>query len=306
MREGALVVNRIIIDTDIGGDIDDLLAITMALNSPELQIEGITTVGMRSDLRAKIASALLHLYHLDHIPVAAGAQTPLSGECEREEYPNQYGEELADFPVVSEVDGADLMIRLVNKAPGEITIVAIGAMTNLALAIERSPEFIRNVKEIILMGGEYSAHYREYNIVSDPEAADILFRSGIPLTAAGLEVCLDLTYDTDQAVETFLSHGTEQMSFLARLVKRWQSVGVNRPIIMFDAIPFALLIDRSLAVAELRSVQVETKGEHTRGMTYSMKPHFGESHVSQPNVHVCLSIDDVRIMDMFADRVLRT
>jgi len=299
------LMREIIIDTDIGGDIDDLLAIAMAVRSPEIQIAGITTVGLQSDKRAKLARGLLELNGLHHIPVAAGSSTPLSGQWRFEEYPNQYGEELAEMPIQESEDGADLMIRLVNEAPGQISIVAIGAMTNVALAITRSADFAKKVKEIVMMGGEYAAHYRECNIVSDPEAADILFNSGIPITAAGLEVCLDLACDTDEVINTLIHTNTEQSRYLAERVKRWKAVGVNRPIIMFDAIPLAVLIDRSFVRTEWKRVQVETKGRHTRGMTFSLKPHFGEIQDCEPNVHVCVEVDHRRLMNMFAERVLK-
>ncbi len=196
----------IIIDTDIGGDIDDLLSIAMAIRSPEIQLLGITTVGLYSERRAKIARGLLELNGMSHIPIAAGASVPLSEHWEFKEYPNQYGDEMSDFDIYKDGDGADLLIKLVNESPGQISIVAIGAMTNLAQAIQRSPAFVKNVKEVLLMGGEYAAHYNECNIVSDPEAAEILFNSGIPITAAGLEVCLDLAFDTDQVIAALPSN----------------------------------------------------------------------------------------------------
>lgn len=295
---------KVIIDTDIGGDIDDLLAIAMALESAEMDIVAITTVGVQSERRAKIARSLLATYGQPQIPVAAGASTPLAAQWAFHEAPNQYGPEMAPLEPCSSLDGADLMIQAVNDAPGEITIVAIGAMTNVAQALQRDPDFHRKVKEVILMGGEYSSHYREFNIVGDPEAADILFRSGIPLTAVGLEVCLGLVYDTDQAIGELLAAGTAQASFLARLVERWKYSGTTRPIIMFDAIPFALLIDRGVACVEARSVKVELLGKHTRGMTYSQMPHFGEGKHEIPNVQVCTAVDGKQIMALFKQRLL--
>ncbi|MCU6707878.1 nucleoside hydrolase [Paenibacillus sp. J5C_2022] len=297
-------MTEVIVDTDIGGDIDDLLTLAMAVRSPEIRLAGVTTVGQQPKKRASIARALLALNGMGHIPVAAGAALPLSGQWRYEEPPNQYGDELAHYGTEAEEDGADLMIRLVNAAPGRISVMAIGAMTNVAMAITRSPEFARNVKEIIIMGGEYEAHYKECNIVSDPEAADVLFRSGIPITAAGLEVCLELACDTDEVIATLKGANTEQSRFLAALVDRWKAVGVNRPIIMFDAIPLAILIDRSFVRTEWKRVQVETKGEHTRGMTFSLKPHFGEVQEGVPNVHVCVEVDHKRLMTMFRERVL--
>lgn len=295
---------KVIIDTDIGGDIDDLLAIAMALRSLELEIVAITTVGLQSERRAKIARSLLEAYGQRHIPVAAGASAPLATHWAFQEAPNQYGPEMALLEPSSRLDGAGLMIQAVDNAPGEITIVAIGAMTNVAQALQRDPDFHRKVKEVILMGGEYSSHYREFNIVGDPEAADLLFRSGIPLTAVGLEVCLDLVYETSLAIGELLAACTARTSFLARLVERWQGSGTTRPIIMFDAIPFALLIDRGIARIEARPVKVELMGNHTRGMTYSQMPHFGEGAHEAPNVQVCTAVDSKRIMALFRQRLL--
>ncbi len=88
-------------------------------------------------------------------------------------------------------------------------------------------------------------------------------------------------------------------------MKRWKTVGVNRPIIMFDAIPIAVLIDRSMVRTELKRVQIETKGAYTRGMTFSLKPHFGEIQNCEPNVHVCVEVANTRLIQMFEERVLK-
>ncbi|MFD0713859.1 nucleoside hydrolase [Paenibacillus sp. GCM10027626] len=297
-------MRRLVVDTDIGGDIDDVLALSMAIHSPELVIDGVTTVGRGSERRAKIAAQLLRLNGMEHVPVAAGAQRPIAGEWPEWDGPNQYGNELADVPVNSQEDAVDLLIRLAEKEPGTLTIVAIGALTNVAQAIERSPSFRNNVKEIVLMGGAYTFHFVECNIVNDPEAAQIVFESGIPIVAAGLEVCLDLQFDTDEAIRILQNHGTEQAAFLAQLVTRWKAVGVNRPIIMFDAIPFVYLMEKGLVRTEERAVKVETSGTYTRGMTYVFESPFNESWPGVPRINVCQEVQAAKLMELFAERGL--
>ncbi|MFC0394743.1 nucleoside hydrolase [Paenibacillus mendelii] len=299
-------MRRIIIDTDVGGDIDDVLTLSMAIHSPELVIEGVTTVGRRSDQRAKIAAHLLELNGMGHVPVAAGFEHPFVGEWNEWDVPNQYGEELAHTSITTDEDAVDLLIRLTEHNPGEVAIVAIGALTNVARAIERSPSFRDNVKEIVLMGGAFTFHYLECNIVCDPEAAEIVFESGIPVTAAGLEVCLDLRIDTDEAIRVLKDADTVQSRFLAILVARWKEVGVNRPIIMFDAIPLVYLMDKGIVQTEERVVRIETAGKHTRGMTFSFETPFSEELPEIPHVKVCSEVKGEELMQLFAKRGLLT
>lgn len=164
------MAERIIIDTDIGDDIDDAQAIVLALKSPEVEIVGVTTVFRNVRARAQITKHLLGLGGRSDIPVYMGCGQPLLVDVDLERIPPQYGDELRDIDIDESVHGVDFLIDTVNASPREITVVAIGPATNIAMALRRDERFAKNVKEIIWMGGAFYFHFRTWNAVWDPEA----------------------------------------------------------------------------------------------------------------------------------------
>src|SRR6202007_1892194 len=188
---------KVIIDTDPGTD--DAVAIMLALNSPELDVRALTVVPGNVVAAQGLENALrmVSLANRCDIPVAGGAQHPLFQKLTTAEFwhgENGLGNvELS--PSKCKVDsrfGPDLIIQLVHASPHEITLVPVGPLTNIALAVEKDPSIVLLVKEVILMGGSISGGNvnaaAEANIYNDPEAAQIVFQAGWPLTMVGLEV----------------------------------------------------------------------------------------------------------------------
>src|SRR5215471_3818072 len=188
---------KIIIDTDPGTD--DAMAIMLALNSPELDVRAITVVPGNVTARQGLDNALrmLSLANRCDIPIAAGAQHPLLQKLITAEF--WHGNNgLANIelpPSKCKVDARwapDLIIELVHASPHEITLVPIGPLTNIALAVEKDPSIVPLVKDVILMGGSISGGnstaVAEANIYGDTEAAQIVFQAGWPLTMVGLDV----------------------------------------------------------------------------------------------------------------------
>src|SRR6266567_5519607 len=193
----ASAAKKIIFDTDPGTD--DALALMLALNSPELDVRAITVVpgNVTSAMGLENALRMVSLANRCDIPVAAGAQHPLFQKLITAEF--WHGKnglanvELA--PSKCKVDsrfGPDLIIQLVHASPHEITLVPVGPLTNIALAVEKDPSIVPLVKEVILMGGGISGGNvnaaAEANIYNDPEAAQVVFQAGWPLTMVGLDV----------------------------------------------------------------------------------------------------------------------
>jgi purine nucleosidase len=192
-----LAAKKIIFDTDPGSD--DALALMLALNSPELDVRAITVVpgNVTAAMGLENALRMVSLANRCDIPVAAGAQHPLFQKLITAEF--WHGKNgLANVelpPSKCKVDsrfGPDLIIQLVHAAPHEITLVPVGPLTNIALAVEKDPSIVPLVKEVILMGGSISGGNvngaAEANIYNDPEAAQIVFQAGWPVTMVGLEV----------------------------------------------------------------------------------------------------------------------
>jgi purine nucleosidase len=296
-------MNRVIIDTDIGDDIDDALAVQMALNSPEIELVGITTVLKSPWKRAQIALHLLHVNNRVDVPVIVGASKPLIGNWNAYYEPCQYIDEIMSGYKVNEGQGAaQFLVEQTALNPQQITIAAIGPLTNIAEAIRRSESFTAHVKEIVLMGGVYSYHYNEWNIKCDPEAAQIVFDSGIPITMVGLDVTMKCVIDVQEAI-LMLKQWKQPASFLLiELVERWHNVAKDRPIILHDLLVIAELIDASIMHKEKKRVHIETMGHYTRGMTVTLERPFGEAVEGLPNVNVCTDVDSSRAIGLIKER----
>jgi len=181
----------ILFDTDIGDSVDDAVALALALRSPELDIRGVTTVTDDTEARSRLAWKELGIFARRDIPVATGAPEPLLD-------PVHFGHS-REFNVLTPGDAlppaarkraADFIIETLLASQQKITIVAIGPLTNIALAIKTEPAIKDKIERIVLMGGAYSLPQAEYNIQRDRAAAAIVFQSNLPITAVGLDVTL--------------------------------------------------------------------------------------------------------------------
>ena len=181
----------ILFDTDIGDDIDDALALALALQSPELDVRGVTTVIDDVELRTRLAWKELGIYGRRDIPLATGAPEPLLDKI-RNNRSRQY-EVLtpADvFPPAARKHAAEFIVETLMASPDKITIVPVGPLTNIALALKTEPRIRQKIERIVLMGGAFFPPRAEYNILRDRVAAEIVFQSGVPITAVGLDVTM--------------------------------------------------------------------------------------------------------------------
>jgi purine nucleosidase len=205
---------RIIIDTDPG--IDDSLTFLLALASPEIQLEALTTTqgNVTVEKATRNALSVLELGHASHIPVAKGSEFPLVQPLRASAYvhgESGIGNSKLPEPKTKPVSkhAVDYLIERVLAEPGEISIFPIGPLTNLAMAIRKEPRFAKAVKELVIMGGAILDHgnvtpLAEFNIYVDPHAAHIVFHSGIPITLIPLDVthkCLFLQKHVDRLMQ---------------------------------------------------------------------------------------------------------
>lgn len=183
---------KVLLDTDIGNDIDDAVCLTYLLAQPECELLGITTVTAGSLERARLASALC-MHAGRQIPIRPGADRPLQREPLQE--PPLSAEKLlarwphhANFP---QGEAVDFLRQTILAYPGEVTLVAIGPLTNIARLFRADPAVVKQLKSLVLMGGRYFTREDkpEWNIRNDPEAAQVVFASPLPhLRAVGLDV----------------------------------------------------------------------------------------------------------------------
>jgi purine nucleosidase len=216
-----LTVHPTILDTDIGTDVDDLLALALLAQEPAAQLCGITTVHGDTTLRAQVARYSCNLLGHRSIPIVPGESETLTGRpIDWKGHEGQGVPGLATIPVETGVSAPDFLIQQAAQFSGALEIVAIGPLTNLARAISRDPAFKKRVKTIYLMGGAYYQPWREHNVLIDPEAARIVFDSGIPMDVLGLDVTLQVAInEVDLPRLQRLPNGLGD--FVVSQIRRW-------------------------------------------------------------------------------------
>jgi len=178
-----------VLDTDIGTDVDDILALTLMARTPEYHLVGVTTVYGDTTLRARMARYVLQQLDRTDVVVAAGSQDTLAGE--RVWWGGHEGSGipgLEDIRIDESRDGVTLLCELAQEHAGSLDVFAIGPLTNIAKAIQADPSFAPSIHHLYIMGGAYWMEQPEHNIKSDAQAAHVVFTSGIPITVCGLDV----------------------------------------------------------------------------------------------------------------------
>ncbi|MDW4548268.1 nucleoside hydrolase [Defluviimonas sp. D31] len=272
---------KIIIDTDPGQD--DAVAILLALASPELEVLGLTTVAgnVPLALTSKNARVVCELAGRSDIRVFAGCEAPLTRQLVTAEHVHGKtgldGIALPDPAMpLAEGHAVDFLIEtLREEAPGTVTLCPIGPLTNIATAFQKAPDIIERVAEIVLMGGAYFevgnvTPAAEFNIYVDPEAASIVFKSGVPLVVMPLDVT-HKALTTRARVEAFRNLGTRVghavaswTDFFERFdMAKYGSEGAP----LHDPCTIAYLIEPDLFSGRHVNVEIELEGRFTAGMT---------------------------------------
>lgn len=189
--------HAIILDTDIGSDVDDAMALALILGRPDLDLLGVTTVYGDTLLRARLAQRYAGLAK-HRITVSPGISEPLSGRDVWWAGHEGSLHENLERERVSAEPGVSFLTRTVAERPGEVDVVAIGPLTNIAAALDADPTFEHNVRALWIMGGHFSPGEPEHNFRSDAAAADRVFRSAIPTVVSGLELTRTIQVDQEQ------------------------------------------------------------------------------------------------------------
>jgi purine nucleosidase len=222
-------MRHVILDTDIGTDVDDMLALVFLAKAPELCLEGVTTVHGNTLLRAKIAKITCQMLDIPNLPVVPGTSETLSGHPIF--WPGHEGENVPGIENVSvetDISAHQFLFDRSERYSGDLEILAIGPLTNLAQTISCFPEFRSRVKRLYVMGGAYWKDYSEHNIEMDALAAKIVFESGIPMTAIGLDVTLRV-WIREMEVERIRKLPNGLGSMLEGQIKRWwKFLGTNQ------------------------------------------------------------------------------
>ena len=282
---------KIIIDTDIGDDVDDAFAIALALRSPELQILGISTTFGNTETRAKLLDRLLGEAGREDIPVSVGPPTPAAGQFTQRRYADG-----GRFARTSHPKAVDFILEQIRRFPGQITLVAIGPLGNVGALIDKDAETFRKLKRVVLMGGSIERGYgdlgytkprgpeAEWNIKNDIPSAQKLFASGVPIFMMPLD-STQLKLDEVKR-EVLFQAGTPLTDALTLLYHEW---GQLTPT-LFDVMTIAYILNPQLCPVKPMHIRVDEKG-------------FTRAEPGVPNAQVCLDSDPEAFFRFYIPRV---
>jgi purine nucleosidase len=306
----------IILDVDTG--IDDTLAICYAVRSPELDVLGITTCFGNISVEEATRNSLIVLEHLNsQIPVISGADKPLFRESLKGYATHVHGNDglgntVKEEPLRKATDdhAANFIVEQVKKLPKQVTLISVGTLTNLALAIMKEPQIVELIGQVIIMGGAVtvpgnSTPAAEANIYADPEAAEFVFRSGIPIVLVGLDVTMQTLLPLDK-LQAWRDVNTPYSRFMADVSEFYIAAYERfRPGIggcaLHDPLAVGVAIDPSFVKMVPMHVQVDLEGLYSVGRTV---PDLRSIPKTAPNMNVCLEVDAERFLTHFMKRIV--
>lgn len=314
-------IRRVIVDTDPGND--DALALLMAIFNPRLAVDAVTVCPGNMGIEGYDQQVRNALYVVDlagksgKVPVYRGMAHPILSRP----YPvatfihGKYG--LGEVEVtqtrqkVEPEHAVDAMRRIVNGSPGEVTILALGGLTNVAMAMLRDDEFTRNLRGIIFVGGKYASPGMapSYNVLVDPEAADVVVRSGVKLTMVGDasrrdSVLVEADYDKASTINTKLA----RFFIASNALRRTYEMKYRGAAGSINADPLAVAMAADPAIGQKYmsvAMKVELEGQYTRGLIVYGEDIYSGHPVPPGNVDLCIAADSAKFKEMVFE-TLRT
>ena len=282
-------IQSVLIDTDIGDDVDDAFGLALALRLPQLRVRGVTTVAGPVQARARLAQSIIAAAGHTGVPVVAGSSTTSDGQMRSGRFSHQLLLEIENAQLrIENVDTAasqstiynlqsaiDLMLAC-SQASTPLTIIALGPLTNVAAALERDPSLASRAR-LVAMAGKLGYPYPDWNLRCDPAAAKRVLAAGMPITLVGMHVTLRAKMRVEQLRRLF--DGPDPLNVaLARCVLAWRTWKRRMPI-LHDALTVAVAADPTLAHLRPRRVYVGW-----RGFSFATR-------MAIPNALVCTAVD---------------
>ena len=282
---------KVIIDTDIGDDVDDAFALALAVKSPEFEILGVSTAFGDTEARARITDRFLGEVGKPEIPVLAGRPTSTKNPMSQ----RKYGE-VGHFTNNQRADAVDFMLDQIRRYPEKITLIAIGPLMNVGAAIDRDAATFRKLKRVVIMGGSVRKGYGDYgynehmppmpewNITNDVTSAQKLFTSGVPLFVMPLD---STQLKLDEVKRAFLfTRGTKVTDQLTILYHMW----AQETPTLFDPMAVAFALKPELCPVTPLHILVDEKGSTREGP-------------GTPNAEVCLQSNPEDFFQFYLRRV---
>ena len=269
-------MEKFIIDTDIGDDIDDALAISLAFKL-DADVIGITTAFKNTQLRGKQTKKLLSLLGREDVPVYAGYGDSIKIKNDNEQMICQYTPDLEskcyepkNFNEGAEGESAiDFIIEMAEKYGKDLTIIGLAPLMNIARAIKKAPNSMKKVGRIVLMAGAFYEQFIEWNILCDPEAAKIVMDFDVPLYCCGTDVTIPCMV-TPQEYNMMVQGGDDPLvQYLSVIVEKWASRSGRVPI-LYDPLAVYYAVTGDYVEFEKKMIAVELKGEYSRGLTLDL------------------------------------
>lgn len=292
----AAIPQKVILDTDIGDDIDDAFALALALVSPKIELLGVTTAWGNTDLRARLVGRFLAQTGHGEIPVASGPKTVTSSIFTQARWARAYPEPAKGWPCA-----IDFILSAIRRNPGQITLISIAPFTNIGKLIDKDPATFRKLKRVVIMGGSIRRGYDdlgylpdhgpspEYNIKMDVPAAKKLFASGVPLYVMPLD---STQLKLDEVMRTALfSQETSSTDALTLLYQQWTASTLNPTPTLYDAMAVAEVIDPRLCPTQPMRIQIDDEG-------------YTKVEPGPANAQVCLRSDSDRFFHFYIPTVL--
>ena len=320
------MATKLIVDTDIGTYYDDAFAVLLAARSPEIDLLGVTTVYGDTDLRSKIARKVLDVAGRGDVPVSRGVGRPISGNALMFGFEGQNILDGTDEELHWIDESAPIfIIRQIMENPGEVTVVTLGAVTNLAIAYLMEPRIAQNVKEVIMMAGVIvpivdqkgvrRSPVEEYNFNNDPTAAQIVCSSDLPMTLVPIDVTLQIPLRNDQ-VETIKGSDDPVARLVAGILDVWPpqerqiylAVGIpteHTGLWLHDPLTVALAHDKSFC--ETTPLHISAEFAPTpidRDLLERNDILRTIPRKREPNMDVAVTVEADRFTDHFTDRIV--
>lgn len=299
---------KVILDTDIGDDIDDALALALICASPELDLVGVTTVFGNTPARTRQALTELVIAGRPDVPVATGCGATMASRKNEspngrlDNVPNQDGTCLpaAQLPKPDPRHGVDFLIETIMSGAGDIIPITIGGLTNMAMALVKEPRLVQKIPKIVAMAAEFRQSMPEWNIVCDPEAAQLVFASGIPMDVTTFHIGISAQFRNEDLARLAASP-VPLAQYLHRAISAWQAHNRNphhEPMpSLFDPLAVATMIQSDLCTWRQGAVSVELQGQSTYGYTHFNARADGKHRVAW-------DVDRDRAINWYLDRIL--